>query len=156
MKVRYELLFAAVAVMLAAGTPLVFSQDAAIKTQPSDNVPMGLEPDMPWVWAEVVVVDRANNTMTIKYLDYETDTEKEMVMGVDGQTAFDNAKSLDDVKPQDTVSIDYVVDADGRNTARNVNVERPEAMAIVDDSAALPPPDALKAEAEAENQEAGQ
>ena len=156
MKVRYELLFAAVAVMLAAGTPLVFSQDAAIKTQPSDNVPMGLEPDMPWVWAEVVVVDRANNTMTIKYLDYETDTEKEMVMGVDGQTAFDNAKSLDDVKPQDTVSIDYVVDADGRNTARNVNVERPEAMAIVDDSAVLPPPDALKAEAEAENQEAGQ
>jgi len=83
-------------------------------------------PELQWVWGEVVSVDAANNQLSIRYLDYETDAEKEMLVGVDDKTTYENAKAVAEIKPQDTVSIDYVVSAEGKNTARNISVEKPD------------------------------
>ena len=68
----------------------------------------------------------------MKYLDYDTDIEKELVIGVDDKTKFENAKGLEEVKAQDTVSVDYLINADGTNRATDISVEK------LDDMEAMP------------------
>lgn len=84
------------------------------------------EPEVQWLWGEVVSVDNLKNELKVKYLDYETDTEKEILMSINEKTTFENAKSLSDIKPQDTVSIDYEVNSEGKNIVKNISVEKPE------------------------------
>lgn len=83
---------------------------------------------MQWVWGEVVTADAPNNTITVKYLDYETDQEKEMPVLVDDKTVYDNLKSLAEVKPKDTLSIDYIATPDNKFVARNISKEAAEAV----------------------------
>ena len=33
---------------------------------------------------------------------------------------------MDEIKPNDTVSVDYVVSPDGKNLAKNISLERPD------------------------------
>ena len=101
--------------------------------------------DMQWVWAEVVSVDPVTDQMTLKYLDYETDTEKEMAMAVNNQTAYENVKALVEIKPTDTVSIDYIITADGKNLAKNVNVEKAEGIQPMPEETAKIPREEEKA-----------
>jgi len=84
------------------------------------------ESEMQWVWGEVAGVDIANKAIVVKCLDYETDQEKEMTVNVDDKTVYDNVKSLNEIKPNDTLSIDYIVSADNRNIARNLSKEAAE------------------------------
>jgi hypothetical protein len=84
------------------------------------------ESEMQWVWGDVVSADAANKTIVVKCLDYETDQEKEMTINADDKTVYDNVKSLDEIKPKDTLSIDYIISADNRNIARNVSKEAAE------------------------------
>ncbi len=84
-------------------------------------------PEGQWIWGEVVSVDAANKAVIIKYLDYETDQEKEMAVATDASTTYENVKSIDEIKQQDTASIDYVVTLEGKNLAKNISVEKPEA-----------------------------
>ena len=84
------------------------------------------EPETLWIWGEVVTVDPAVKTITIKYLDYETDQEKNMVIGIDEKTTYENIKSIDEIKPKDTLSIDYIAGTDSKNTAKNISLEKPE------------------------------
>lgn len=84
-------------------------------------------PETQWLWGEVVSVDVSQNQLTVKYLDYDLDQEKETTVAVDDKTTFENARSLLDVKPLDTVSIDFVVSADSKNIAKNISLEKPEA-----------------------------
>lgn len=100
-------------------------QEASQTTEPDESL-QTIEPEMLWLWGEVVSVDLNTKQMVVKYFDYETDMEKEMSLNIDDKTTFENIKSLDQIKPQDTASIDYVVDANGQNTARNINIERSE------------------------------
>jgi len=90
-------------------------------TQPQEMPPV-TEPEMQWLWGEVVSVDTGAKQMTVKYLDYETDTEKEISINVDDKTTYENAKSLTEIKAQDTLSLDYVV-IDGKNIAKNISIE---------------------------------
>jgi hypothetical protein len=83
------------------------------------------EEEFQWVWGEVISVDNANKSITIKYLDYETDTEKELSLIVDDKTKFEGVNSLAEIKVQDTISIDYIIEA-GKNIARNISVEKLE------------------------------
>jgi len=83
------------------------------------------EPEAQWVWGEVVTVDLQNKMVFVKYLDYESDQEKEMSVAVDDKTTFENVKSMDELKPKDTVSVDYVTQ-DGKATAKNISVEKAE------------------------------
>ena len=119
MKYKMVLVSLSLAFLLSASTHFTFAQDTV--TEVTAN-----EPETQWLWGEVASVDAANNALTIKYLDYETDTEKEMVMSVDTKTTFENTNALVEIRPLDTISVDYVTTADGKNTARNVSLEKPE------------------------------
>lgn len=102
----------------------LFSEDTLIEggviTSPQN------EPEIQWVWGEVINTDAQNKAITVKYLDYETDQEKEIIINVNDKTTFENIKSIDEIKPKDTLSIDYTISPDGKNTATNISVERPE------------------------------
>ncbi|MDD5115590.1 MAG: hypothetical protein PHW98_00795 [Candidatus Omnitrophica bacterium] len=96
----------------------------------SPEVPSPEENDIQWVWGEVSGVDEAAGTITLKYLDYETDQEKEMPLSVDEETSFENIGGLSEIKFKDTLSIDYMVTADGKNVARNIGVESPDSSSV--------------------------
>ncbi|MDD5155178.1 MAG: hypothetical protein PHF11_01670 [Candidatus Omnitrophica bacterium] len=106
----------------------VFSQDEAAPAANPAAAPQAATQEPQWVWAEVVSIDSANHQMNVKYLDYEADTEKEMIIAADDNTTYENLNSFSEIKPQDTVSVDYIVTADGKNIAKNINVEKPEGM----------------------------
>ncbi|GEM_PF-1848453 len=82
--------------------------------------------EMQWLWGEVRSVDTQKNEITIEYLDYETDTEKEIKMSVDATAAYENVKSINDIKVDDIISVDYVFSPDGRYIAKNISIEKPE------------------------------
>ncbi|MDD5669603.1 MAG: hypothetical protein PHE58_06210 [Candidatus Omnitrophica bacterium] len=90
---------------------------------PADN-----SEDVQWLWGEVVAVNASNKEIRVKYVDYETDTEKEVSMFVDDKTTYENIKSLDEIKPQDGVTIDYLVNAEGKNIAQTVSLEKTEEL----------------------------
>jgi hypothetical protein len=73
-------------------------------------------------------VDKAARSIKVKYLDYDTDTEKEMAITADDNTKYENVNSFDEIKPQDTLSIDYKIGTDASNIAVNISVERPESV----------------------------
>ncbi|MBI5145563.1 MAG: hypothetical protein HZA27_05215 [Candidatus Omnitrophica bacterium] len=120
-KIRFLLLLASL--ILISG--LVFAQET--NTAPAQES-LATETDIQWVWGEVVSVSLENKEILVKYMDYETDNEKEMSVVVDDKTIYENAKSLEEIKPQDTLSIDYIVTAEGKNIAKTIGVEKPEAL----------------------------
>jgi len=81
-----------------------------------------------WVWGEVTSLDTENKIIVVKYLDYETDQEKEISIGVSDKTTYENIKSLEEIKPQDSVSIDYTVGPDSKNIATNISLEKAESQ----------------------------
>jgi hypothetical protein len=142
MKLKTGLILIALVSWIFISTGSVFGADE-IAQSPSSEAQVPLEatatpelqataptqetPDLQWVWAEVISVSPQNNQLTLKYLDYEADAEKEMVMGVDDKTTYENVKSLSEIKASDAVSVDYITNAEGKNIAKNINVEKPEA-----------------------------
>lgn len=80
--------------------------------------------EMQWLWGEVLSVDPAKRQINVKYLDYETDNEKELLLEIDDKTTYENVKDLSEIKPQDILSVDYTVDPNGGNLAANVSVEK--------------------------------
>jgi hypothetical protein len=89
------------------------------------------EADTQWAWGEVTNLDSQAKTLTLKYFDYETDQEKELVLAVDEKTAYENIKSFDEIKVKDTLSIDYAAGPENKNVAKNISLERPDALAAV-------------------------
>lgn len=92
-------------------------------------VASGNENDTQWAWGEVTSLDAQAKTFTLKYLDYETDQEKDLVLAVNEKTTFENIKGLEELKLKDTLSIDYLVGADNQNIAKNISLEQPDAVA---------------------------
>lgn len=88
-----------------------------------------------WLWGEVVSVE--GNQLTVKTLDIETDTEKELIISVDEKTTYENAASLSQISPKDNVSIDYITSPDGKNIARTISLAKAE-LSEAADSEALP------------------
>jgi hypothetical protein len=85
-----------------------------------------LEPQ--WLWGEVEMINAQAKTLQVKYLDYDTDLEKELTISVDDKTKFENVKGLEEIKAQDTISVDYVVGSNGANLALDISVEKLEDM----------------------------
>lgn len=129
MVLRKSIILAIVAfsiILISSNT--VFSQEEekviegpAIQETPS-------EPEVQWLWGEVVSVDANNNEVAVKYLDYENDTEKEIAIAVDEKTIYENIESISEIKPKDNVSVDYIVSENGKNIAKNIIVEKPESQ----------------------------
>jgi hypothetical protein len=88
--------------------------------------PATTEFETQWVWGEIISLDPQNKEATINYFDYETDTEKELKLTVNETTRYENVASLNDLKLHDTISVDYILGADGKYMARNISVEKPE------------------------------
>ncbi len=86
------------------------------------------EINMQWVWGEVVSLDSQAKTIILKYLDYETDQEKELTLVTDEKTTYENIKGFDEIKVKDILSIDYAVGPENKNVAKNINLEKPDAL----------------------------
>jgi len=151
MKISMRLVLLSTALFLGISAGIAWCAD---ETEPKASTAvtteeMAPQADMQWVWAEVVSVDPLTDQMTLKYLDYETDTEKEMAMAVNNQTAYENVKALVEIKPTDTVSIDYIITVDGKNLAKNVNVEKAEGIQpMLEETAKIPREEEKAPEAE--------
>lgn len=113
------------AVLVSAEEPVVAPTDVSVSADQQGVIKN--TNDAQWAWGEVVNVDVQAKTLTLKYLDYETDQEKDLVLIIDENTVFENIKSLDGVKVKDTLSIDYMITAEGKNLAKNINFEQPDA-----------------------------
>ena len=98
--------------------------EAAPAAKPAEEAKV--EPEIQWVWGEVVSTNPINNELLVKYVDYDTDSEKEITISTDDKTTYENAKSIDEIKVGDSVSIDYIISADGKNLAKNISLEKPE------------------------------
>ncbi|MCM8795293.1 MAG: hypothetical protein NC928_01165 [Candidatus Omnitrophica bacterium] len=88
------------------------------------NLVFAQETETEWVWGEVKSIDTQKKEILLKYLDYDTDEEKEITISVNEYTVFENVKSLDEIKLNDALSIDYVTTAEGKNLAKNISVEK--------------------------------
>ncbi|MFH0918268.1 MAG: hypothetical protein V1830_03945 [Candidatus Omnitrophota bacterium] len=122
MKIRlvFILILSFSLVVLSAGSN--FAQELKANADTS----VSLEPEVQWLWGEVLVVNSKDKTIQVKYVDYDSDTEKEIIINADTQTIYENVKSLEQIKSQDTISVDYVFGKDGSNLAKNISVEKPE------------------------------
>jgi hypothetical protein len=122
-------------------SPLAFAQEQ-LSQQPASS-PEASAPAKPvmaeWLYGEVNSVDIAGKSVTLSYLDYDTDIEKQAVVYTDSKTVFENAKSIEEIKPQDMVSIDYIIGPDKKNVAVNISVEKPESMGDLEMGGAVPP-----------------
>ena len=140
MKYGLSIATLSVGVFILAGAGLSFAEDSSVAPAAETSAPSAPavassavaapaanEPDVLWLWGDVVAVDAQKNELTVKYLDYESDNEKEIPVTVNDKTAYENAKTLAELKAQDTVSVDYVV-VDGKNIAKNISVEKPESI----------------------------
>ncbi|MFA5350779.1 MAG: hypothetical protein WC357_05570 [Candidatus Omnitrophota bacterium] len=116
----------AVGVENPAASPVESVAAVSAPQTPSQN-----ENDTQWIWGEVTSLDSAGKIVTLKYLDYETDQEKDIILTVDEKTTFENIGSFDEIKVKDTLSIDYVVGSDGKNVAKNIGRESPDSSAAV-------------------------
>lgn len=75
-----------------------------------------------WVWGEVVSVDNAGQQLTIRFLDETGYQDEDMVIRVDDQTEYEGVTTLLEIKPFDTVVIDYAASALGGALARKIAV----------------------------------
>lgn len=111
--------------------PAVFAEESAA-TAPAAPVDQQATPknenDIQWAWGEVTNLDAQAKTLTLKYLDYETDQEKELILTTDEKTVFENIKSFDEIKINDTLSIDYTAGTDGKNVAKNISLEKKDVL----------------------------
>jgi len=106
---------------------LSFCQEAGEQTQ---NVTENqtVEPEDSWLWGDVVSLDTAAGQLVLKYIDYESDSEKKVSVYTSAETTYENVSGLAEIKPEDTVSVDYITAADGKITAKHISVEKLESV----------------------------
>jgi hypothetical protein len=63
----------------------------------------------------------------LKTLDYESGKDTDISIFADGSTVYDNLNSFSEIKPLDSLSIDYSVTKEGKNLAKSINLELPSA-----------------------------
>jgi len=124
MKIKINLVLWLIFSFILISTGLIFSQEQTAEKPLAQEAPS--EPETLWIWGDVVSVDAAAKKILVKYLDYETDTDREINIVVDDKTTYENVKSVDEIKPQDILTVDYIINPDNNNIARNISVEKPE------------------------------
>lgn len=118
------------------------AQETQPQAQPQTPEPQTPEPQTQWVWGEVISVDTNSGQILVRYLDYETDNEKEIAIYTETNTTYENVTALSEIKPKDTVSIDYTISSDGKNIAQNISVEKIEPAStepIIPSESEVPP-----------------
>lgn len=110
-------------IFIAMATFVAFAEEAVVAASAQNEV------DTQWAWGEVTSLGSQAKTLSLKYFDYETDQEKELVLTVDEKTAYENIKSFDEIKVKDTLSIDYAAGPENKNIAKNISFEKPDTLA---------------------------
>jgi len=135
MNFRRSLVIFALSVLITLPWLVAFAEDSAAilidsaaTTPPIPQASTQNEINMQWVWGEVVSLDSQAKTLVLKYLDYETDQEKELALIVDEKTTYENIKSFDEIKVKDILSIDYAAGLEDKNIAKNISLEKPDAL----------------------------
>ncbi len=112
-------------IVLSLGFGLAFAQgEDEVKTL--NQEPQVL--DLKWVLGEVTNIDLENKVISVKYLDYEDSEEKNISILIGSDTTFENIKSLEEIRPQDYLSLDYVFTQDGKNVAKNISLDKPKTV----------------------------
>lgn len=113
-----------------AEEPGVSAPAASTIPTPADLQPALVqnENNAQWAWGEVTNLDSQAQTFTLKYLDYETDQEKELLLFIDEKTTYENIKGLDEIKVKDTLSVDYAAGPGDKYIAKNISLESPDAL----------------------------
>jgi hypothetical protein len=130
MKLISGLILIAGICLFCLSTEIIFAADKTIY----EELTAPAETETQWLWGEVVSVDLQKNELLVKYLDYETDQEKEVKINVDDKTIYENASSMLEIKPLDTVSIDYIISPDGSNLAGNISLEKLENEGVLEEA----------------------
>lgn len=120
----FILLITALFIGISAGPG--FGEETTVEQGGKVPAQLTSEMDVQWLWGEVISIDIERSQLLLKYLDYELDQEKEITITVDPKTTYENVQSYTQIKPKDTVSVDYIVEASGRNLVKNITVEKPE------------------------------
>ncbi|MDD5595220.1 MAG: hypothetical protein PHY94_03130 [Candidatus Omnitrophica bacterium] len=123
MKVRRAVIYGIIVSFILINSGLAFSQSIQTTTPAATEK---MEPETEWLWGEVVSIDPVTNDIKVKTLDYKNDTEIEIVVSVDDKTTYENIKAATEIKPKDSLSIDYVIGPDGKNLAKNISLEKTE------------------------------
>ncbi|MDP2927182.1 MAG: hypothetical protein Q8N80_00010 [Candidatus Omnitrophota bacterium] len=132
MNLKKVVVLSGLAIVMMATTQIVFAEEAAVAPADStvitsnQQITSQKEGDMQWAWGEVTNLDKQANAITLKYLDYESDQEKELVLVVDEKTSYENIKDFNELKLKDTLSIDYTIGVDNKNIAKNISFENPD------------------------------
>ncbi|MFH1281602.1 MAG: hypothetical protein ABIH91_02665, partial [Candidatus Omnitrophota bacterium] len=132
MNLKKVVVFGLVMVMVALSQVVCAEEAVVEESGPEADISnqqavLEKESDMQWAWGEVMNLDNQAGTVTLKYLDYETDQEKELVLVVDEKTTFENINDFGQLKPGDALSIDYTAGADNKNIAKNISFEKTDA-----------------------------
>ncbi len=114
---RLVLIISAAVIILGFSATPVFSQQ-----ETTEEAGQGISAEE-WLLGDVIALDLKNNQLTIGYIDFETYEEKEIDITVDSDTIFENVASLDYIKVDDAVAIDYIIDHKGQAIALNIRVE---------------------------------
>lgn len=123
------------------GSPAPATPEQAVQVKPAQET--ATESEIQWVWGEVVSTDIQNKTIAVKYFDYDSDSEKETKIAVDDKTNYENVKSIEEIKPKDTLSIDYIAGPEGKLIAKNISVEKAEGVqAPLPEETTIPEPKA--------------
>jgi hypothetical protein len=107
------------------------SEAAPAKAEPAAKA----EPEEEAIYGEVLAVNEADGSMTVQYYDYDADEEKNLEVGIDKATKFENAAALKDVKKGDWVDVSYLPSASAKKTAKSVKVEKAEDLEALGDAA---------------------
>jgi hypothetical protein len=103
--------------LLCTGVTPAWSSDTAEETA----VSIAENYEVDWIWGDVL--SKTANSVTIQYLDYEDDIEKQLTLTVDEATAYENVASLAEIAVGDTLSIDYAMQANGDGLAKLISKE---------------------------------
>jgi hypothetical protein len=103
---------------------VAFSQD--MPGQSSDDIEVFS--DVQWLWGEAVSVDTEKGEILVRYMDYDNEEEREITVTVDEETAYENVESFAKIKPQDTLSIDYIIAPDAKCLAKLISFEKAESL----------------------------
>jgi len=103
---------------------IAFAQESQIITGPDVSIDKDSdEAGVQWLWGEVLNVDSVYKQVRVRFLDFLNDTERELLLTVDADTTYENISSLEEIKPKDNLSIDYIVTADGLYLAKYIGLE---------------------------------
>jgi len=124
MRLKTALILTTAFYFMFTGVTSVFSQEESMQGQAGQEIKS--EPKTQQSLGEVVSVDTQNKMLVLKHLDSETGKEQEINIYLDEKTAYQNVESIEGINPKDSLSIDYIVNAEGKNIAKNVNLEKQE------------------------------